>query len=495
MQTLAFEKLRSKSALVLVNGVLLTDMLRGAALNFAVKRLYTNLVEKNPDNHPRRVQEDKFYVLRNLFHSIDKALQQERISPAVRRALLKIFVENIILGEKERRRPFREKYFRDPPGFVTISPGKRCNLRCTGCYASSSAANAEKLDYDTVSRIVRETREFWGSHFTVISGGEPFMWRSDGKGIIDLAAEHQQTFFMTYTNGTLLDKKLVERLAEVGNITPAISVEGLEAETDGRRGKGVFKQILKSMQNLREFGIPFGISVTATRNNAELIVSDEFMDFFFDEQGAIYGWIFQYMPIGRHFTLDLMITPEQRLYMYEREQQLVREKKRFLVDFWNGGPVSNGCIAAGRSGGYVYIDWNGHVNPCVFFPYSTANIKEVYEQGGTLTSVLNAPFLKSIREWQNDYSYARQGAQTGNQIVPCPIRDHHAVARGIITAEQAQPIDSEAGEALRDDDYYDGMVAYGKRVAELTDEIWERDYIGPERKENKIFSEPETEAV
>ena len=486
MKAVALNKLRAKSALVLLNSVFLTDVFRGAALEIAIKRLYTNLVKKNPDGHPYKVQEDKFYVLRNLFYSVDKALRQELISPSVRRALLKIFVENVILGEKDRRTPFIKQYGVEPPAFVTISPGKRCNLRCVGCYASSSSQNAEKLDYDVVSRIVRETREKWGSHFTVISGGEPLMWRSRGKDIIDLAAEHQQTYFMMYTNSTLINIHTARRLAEVGNITPAISVEGLEKETDTRRGKGVFRQILKAMANLREFGIPFGISVTATRHNAELLMSDEFMDFFFDAQGAIYGWIFQYMPIGRHFTLDLMITPEQRLAMYEREQYLIREKKRFLVDFWNGGPVSNGCISAGRSGGYYYIDWNGNISPCVFFPYSKVNINRIFRHGGDINTALTTPYFQSIQKWQKAYSYNKLATETGNQIVPCPIRDHHEMARKIIAEHRASPLDPAAAEALKDHDYYHGMIDYGKRVDKLTNEIWEQEYIGPEREKTDI---------
>jgi len=172
---------------------------------------------------------------------------------------------------------------------------------------------------------------------------------------------------MMYTNGTLIDKKMAKRMAEVGNLTPAISVEGFEKETDERRGKGVFKKVLEAMANLREVGVPFGISVTATKYNAEKIVSDEFVDFFFEQQGAIYGWIFQYMPIGRSYTLDLMVTPEQRKWMFEREKHIIHDKGVFLPDFWNGGLYSSGCLAAGRIGGYKENDspWSyGCNNSC-----------------------------------------------------------------------------------------------------------------------------------
>jgi MoaA/NifB/PqqE/SkfB family radical SAM enzyme len=86
----------------------------------------------------------------------------------------------------------------------------------------------------------------------------------------------------------------------------------LREKTDDRRGEGVFDGIIQSMARLRKYGVPFGISLTATKYNAEELFSDEFMDYLFFEQGAAYGWVFHYMPIGRSYTLDLMPTIQQR---------------------------------------------------------------------------------------------------------------------------------------------------------------------------------------
>jgi len=462
-------------SLGLINAVLANDTLRGLALKAGEKKIYRNLIEKNISGRPLRIQEDKYYVLRNMLHSINKALENERVSPSVRRGLIKILVGNVLLENNATKRAFKETYGFGPPTFVLISPTKRCNLRCIGCYASSSSANAEKLDYEIVDRILTEKKKLWGSHFTVISGGEPLMWKSNGKDLIDIVAKHRDQYFLMYTNGTLIDEKMAQRMAEVGNITPAISVEGFEEETDARRGRGVHKRILRAFENLRNNGVPFGISITATRQNAELILSDEFMDFYFEQQGAVYGWIFQYMPIGRSYTLDLMVTPEQRKWMFEREQHLIREKALFIADFWNSGAVANGCISAGRPGGYFYIDWNGNCLPCAFYPYTGANIKQVYQEGGDLNTVLMNPFFEAIRKWQRDYSYMKPAPEVGNQIVPCISKDHHREARKIIDETGAKPADREAEEALKDPAYYQGLVAYGDEVDRLTRPIWEKE--------------------
>ncbi len=469
----------------MVDSLVTSNTLRKIALKIADRKSYTAMVEENSAGHPRRVQEDKYHMLRALLTSMDRVLKQKTIAPSVRKALIKNLGERIFLEKKSNKEAFRKEHGYDPPLFLLISPTKRCNLHCVGCYASSSSTDAEKLGYATFDRILTEKAELWGSYFTVISGGEPLMWKSNGKDLIDIVGKHSDQYFMMYTNGTLINEKMAKRMAEVGNITPAISVEGFEKETDARRGKGVHKCILKAFENLRNAGVPFGISVTATRENADLVVSDEFIDFYYNQQGAIYGWIFQYMPIGRCYTLDLLVTAEQRKRMFEREHYLVWKQKVFLADFWNSGTVSNGCMAAGRSGGYFYIDWNGNCLPCAFYPYYTHNIIEVYREGGNLNTVCQCPFFQRIRKWQETYGYKRPAHEVGNEIVPCAIKDHYSEARNTIEHYSARPGDHEAAEALQDPEYYKGLVAYGEAVGKLTDPIWERDYIRPEREKKQ----------
>ena len=127
--------------------------------------------------------------------------------------------------------------------------------------------------------------------------------------------------------------------AELGNVAPAISVEGFEEDTDYRRGKGVYKKILTAIDHLRNEGVLYGISFTATRLNADNILHDDFIDEFFDTQGAAFAWMFQYMPIGRGPDFDLMITPEQRKNLWHREWEIIKDKGIFFIDFWNGGPI------------------------------------------------------------------------------------------------------------------------------------------------------------
>ncbi len=464
-----------------LNFLLRQKPVRKMVLRKAEKELYKNFVVENRENRPPRMQEGRCLMLNNLLRSVDRAIAESRVSSRVSKAIIGNFAGKVLMSESDRTKNFTDRYGFEPPAFLTISPTKRCNLFCKGCYASSSSGSAETLPFDVVNRIIREKTEIWGSHFTVISGGEPLLYRNDGKTLFDILEHNRDNYFMMYTNSTLITEKAAERMAELGNITPAISVEGFEQETDDRRGKGVYRKILKAMDNLRKVGVPFGVSATATRHNADMIVSDEFIDTYFNREGAIYGWIFQYMPIGRSYTTDLMLTPEQRLRLFQREEKIIREHNLFMVDFWNGGPYAVGCISAGRPGGYFYIDWNGNIAPCAFFPYYLANVYDVYKEGKTINDVLLSPYFSTIRSWQNDYGYTQPPEKVQNYIVPCIMRDHYQNAHSIVSEFGAKPMDVNAAQALEDSDYRKKMIDYGKDVKSKTQKYWEDTFMGPLR--------------
>jgi MoaA/NifB/PqqE/SkfB family radical SAM enzyme len=471
------ERIRVAGLREVVGIVAGTGPLRRAAINVAETRAHKFIVGQYHLNRPYQVRKDIHDYLVALLHGIDRSIERGYFSRhAVKRAM-DVFIGNVLLRH-EGDAEIAARLGCVPPKFILVSPTGRCNLRCTGCYAESDPGHHASLTFDTFDRILSEKREHWGSYFTVVSGGEPFLWRDGDRGLLDLAEKHDTEFFMSYTNGTLLDEPTIKRMAELGNITPAISVEGFKEETEARRGKGVYDRILEAFDMLRFYGVPFGISATPTRDNWDVISSDAFADFYFEEQGAIYGWSFQYMPVGRGQSVDMMVPPEERVEMLRRLQHFVRDRKIFIADFWNSGPTSCGCISAGRSeGGYLYVDWNGNVTPCAFVPYSTHNINEIYANGGHLNDLLDSPFFERIRTWQDGYGFRRSPASVDNWLCPCVIRDHFEVLKAAVEETGARPINEEAAIALKDPEYERRMKEYGRRIKELTDPIWEEEYL------------------
>ena len=427
----------------------------------------------DPDLLPG-VEDDRIAMGLAVMGSIERVLAGRYLSDATIRGILQLLVKGLFFeqGDQTKARVFEEQFNHQAPSFLLISPSKACNLSCEGCYADSNE-QPRSLEWSIIDRMICDAKDLWGARMFVISGGEPFAYRSEDKGIIDLIEKHPDCFFMTYTNGTLIEDEMSRRLADDGNMLLCISVEGWRERTDERRGVGVFDKILATMDVLRQDGVPFGISLTGTRYNAEEILTDEFIDFFI-AKGAILAWLFQYMPIGRAYTLDLMVTPQQRAWMWHRAWQIVREKRFFLADFWNSGTACDGCLSAGGHGrgGYFYVDWNGAISPCVFMPYSPVNIRQVYAAGRTLNDVWNEPFFHAVRNWQEDYKAARR-----NGLAPCPNRDHHEELERLLQQYEPEPTDTNAAQTLVDPLYTSGLREYNRKFESLTGEIWRRHYV------------------
>jgi len=191
----------------LLDAALRTKPLRRWALEQGERQLFQKYVVENREGLPAKAQEMRCRALVNLLRSVERALADGRVAPQARRSIIKEFIGGLLIGQAEPTQGFQERHGFDPPAFLTVSPTKRCNLRCKGCYASSSSADSATLEYSVFDRILKEKREAWGSHFTVIPGGEPLMYRSEGKDLYDVLEANPEQYFMMYTNGTLIDRE------------------------------------------------------------------------------------------------------------------------------------------------------------------------------------------------------------------------------------------------------------------------------------------------
>jgi MoaA/NifB/PqqE/SkfB family radical SAM enzyme len=429
----------------------------------------------------KEVQVKRYQFLSAMLQCVNRNIDKGYVSGEIIKKIVDVFVQNNLIREDQAytlaAEKYKEKYGELPPTFIVLSPTQKCNLNCIGCYAASGADTAATIPYPVVDRIVGEVHDLFGGRFITISGGEPFLYKSEGKTLLDIYKKYDDMFFMAYTNGTILNEEIAKKLADAANITPAISVEGFEDQTDERRGPGTFKKILRAIEYLKGAGVPFGISVTATSKNIDLLLTDEFYDFYFQQQGACYMWQFQLMPIGRgKDELDLMVGPEKRVQLYRKWEKMLTEKNYCLADFWNSGVLARGCIAYGRSGGYAYIDWHGNVTPCAFIPYYVDNIYELYKNGKTLADAMFSDFMKNGRKWQKEYGLDNY-KKPKNWLMPCSIRDHYEIFRNSVLPKYAKPEDQNAKEALESEDYFEVLKSYDEKLQGLTEKIWEDEYL------------------
>jgi len=419
-------------------------------LTYAAEKIAPNL--KSKIGMVRKLFKDRApaYVLAK------KALKE--IHPNVRdKMVLNFMIKYILMGAKTREN-FQKKEGIPSPSTIVISPTMRCNLRCIGCYAGDYSKK-DDLPLEYVDKVITEAKEM-GTYFYVISGGEAFV-RDD---MLDIYKKHNDVAFMIYTNGTFIDRNMAFKLQELGNVAPAISVEGFEKETDARRGKGVWKKVMQAMDNCREARIVYGFSATPTKYNTEAIYSDKLMKILVEEKGCIFGWYFTYIPIGRNPDISLMQTPEQRLYGWRRVNYLRNTYPVFIGDFWNDGMYVNGCIAGGRQ--YLHVNVKGDYEPCVFTHCATHNVRNA-----TLRDALGSPLFKKIREEQKKATF-------DNRMRPCMIIDHPEVLRKVVKETGAKPTHGNAQTVLTKCAAH--LDQYSKEYGELSEPFWEKVYVKKE---------------
>ncbi len=376
----------------------------------------------------------------------------KEVAPSYRRLIVNFFVNSISLSVSKRREIEKKEGF-FPPFQIVISPSMRCNLHCQGCYAWQYKKE-DDLPLEVIDRVITEGKEL-GIYFYTISGGEPF----HRKDLMKIYKKHNDVVFHIYTNGTLLDQACIQELVELGNVIPLISIEGSKQETDNRRGKGIYEIVMKTMDNLRESGVPFGFSITHTSLNTRTVTSDEFIDMLI-KKGAIVGWFFQYIPIGGNPDLSLIPNVKDRDLRRRAVLRWRNEKPIVVYDFWNDGPLVKGCIAGGR---YLHIISNGDVEPCVFVHFAVDNIKLK-----SLKEILTSPFFKAIQRRQ---PYLDGDEKKPNYLRPCMIIDHPEVLRELIQETGAHATCKDAEKILV------GKLAAGlnkraKEWKEISDPIW-----------------------
>lgn len=370
------------------------------------------------------------------------------IDKDVRKTLFENFILNATITGGNMQADNREKYDCNIPWAILFDPTSACNKHCVGCWAAEYG-NRLNLTYDEMSSIVSQGKAL-GTYMYLFTGGEPLVRKAD---IIRLCEEHNDCVFSAFTNGSLIDEDFAREMLRVKNFVPAISIEGFEEATDSRRGEGTYQETIHAMEILKRNKLPFGISCCYTSANAEVIGSEEYFDSMI-EMGALFAWIFTYMPVGKKAVPALIASAEQREFMYHQIRGFRKTKPIFTVDFWNDGEYIGGCIAGGRC--YCHINANGDVEPCAFMHYSDSNIREK-----TLLEAYQSPLFMG---------YRRNQPFNDNLLRPCPVLDNPGALTRIVEESGAESTDYSDKESARE--YSDKCEEAAANWKPVSEKLW-----------------------
>ena len=364
--------------------------------------------------------------------------------------MLNMGYEAMFRGTKTIRAT-REKYDCNIPWLILFDPTSACNMHCVGCW-SGTYGHKNNLSFEDMDKIVTQGKEL-GTHLYLMTGGEPMVRKAD---VLKLCEKHSDCFFAAFTNSTLIDEELCQKVQKLGNLTFMLSIEGTPETNDARRGNGHYAAVIKAMDLLKKYGIIFGTSICYTRDNIEAVTSEEFLRFI-AEKGARFGFYFHLMPVGNNAVPELMPTVEQRKMIIEKIRWVRSDKcdiEFYPMDFQNDGEFVGGCIAGGRN--YFHINSRGDAEPCVFIHFSNTNIHD-----NSILEMLQSPLFKLYHEGQ---PFNR------NHLRPCPMLANPDLLRYMVKKSGAHGTNEESEETV------DHLCAkcdnYAAEWAPVADEIW-----------------------
>lgn len=297
----------------------------------------------------------------------------------------------VLKAEKRRKKHLRTEAISVPP-FLISSIATDCNLTCKGCYARSNGICGTKsndenkeLSADQWKQIFSEATQM-GISFNLLAGGEPLL----RKDVIQAAGKVKDMIFPIFTNGTVITEAYLDLFSKNLNLIPILSLEGCKDSTDARRGQGVYKRVISSMEALKEKTLFYGTSITVTSENIDSVTSHSFINLL-NELGCKIIFYVEYVPTDAT-TKHLALTDEGIAKM-EGNLEKLREgfNNMIFLSFPGDEKAMGGCLAAGR--GFMHISPGGKAEACPFSPYSDRNVVE-----SGLKEALKSPFFGRLRD-------------------------------------------------------------------------------------------------
>ena len=156
------------------------------------------------------------------------------------------------------------------PISATVEVTMRCNLHCQHCYIpleQRKAKHPDELSLDEFKRVFSEFADA-GTLWLLFTGGEPFL-RPD---FLDIYAVAKQFGFIItiFTNGTLINDRIVEYLAEWRPFNIEISLYGSTQQTYEKITgiPGSYQRCLQGIEGLLQNGLPLELKAPLMTLNA-----------------------------------------------------------------------------------------------------------------------------------------------------------------------------------------------------------------------------------
>ena len=250
----------------------------------------------------------------------------------------------------------------------------RCNLKCGFCYRPGNADTSGPAELDTaeIERIVREIADA-GCLTLLLTGGEPLL-RRDFNALYALI--RQQGIFVTlFTNGTLVNEAVADRLCEYPPKKVEVSLYGATRATYERITgiPGSHAACLRGIERLRSRNLPLVLKTTVSRGNVHELPE---MAGFARQIGVDFKWDPMLDPRtdGGQEPCSHRLAPAQIVELDRRDPERMAGFRRLC----RRGPqtVDRGLVyICGAGEGSFHIDPRGRMSPCSMTRYASYDLR------------------------------------------------------------------------------------------------------------------------
>ncbi|MDO5686914.1 MAG: radical SAM protein [Neisseria sp.] len=146
---------------------------------------------------------------------------------------------------------------------------KSCNLACAFCYDHAVQQRTETLPLHIIEQLAADAKRC-GMQSVLLSGGEPLLnphWFE----IAQIFDRHHADITIA-SNGTLITAQAAAQIASLQHATVTLSLDGDEVTHNRiRGGKDAFARTLAAMERLQQAGVPMGLNMVLSRDNAATV--------------------------------------------------------------------------------------------------------------------------------------------------------------------------------------------------------------------------------
>ncbi len=321
---------------------------------------------------------------------------------------------------------------------LKLSITKACNLRCKYCHYITNV-DKNVLPASFWNDVLRQYAELELSSLglsdrgkkVTITGGEatfhPEFW-----DILKKAKE--LGFYVSLpTNGTYMNKELVDRFKSEGVDEVIVAIDGSRESHDFLRGSGTYEKALEGAKLISQSGIPLLLTTCLTKYNYKDL---PYVAKLAQDLGAKLLIIFHYIELGRgqkelknaELSREEIAKSLKTIYELQKQHRSVELCTTTVPHYWVALKISHergdyvpsyynkafaGCRAVKD---FIYVTSQADVYPCPLIQTPIGNLKRQ-----TLSEVLSSKEAKvwSRRDYFKECSECRYSDICGG----CKVRD------------------------------------------------------------------------